>query len=97
MIIANVRDKTTDTAPFQPITLVAYNSTARDSVSYVAPAPGTASVGINLYPRVLGAGIYTVEVRVSGYQLWIRPLVQVGEDHCGHTNAARLDVSLEPL
>jgi len=97
MIIATVRDSRTSAAPLQPVTIVAYNSTARDSVTHQAPQPGSPPRAINLYPRVLGAGTYSVEVRANGYEPWRRIGVHVGENHCGQTNAARLNVSLKPL
>jgi len=97
MIIARVRDARTGQPLFAGVTLLAYTSDARDSVTVAGAVPPSVDPVINLYPRVFSGGVYTVEVRLQGYETWRRLGVRVGQDHCGHTIAARLNVALEPL
>jgi len=95
MIIATVTDSRTGEALVGGVTLVAYSSAGRDSTTYEGTPAGVTTV--TLYPRILGAGAYSVEIRHPGYLPFRQTDVLVRLDRCGKTIAVSIGASLTPL
>ena len=95
MIVASVSDAETGQDLVAGVTLVAYSGSARDSVTYLAAPVGEPTIA--LFPRILGAGTYTVEIRHPNYQTWQRQGVIVRTDRCHKTIPTSLVASLDPL
>lgn len=96
MIIATVEHAESGELLNGEVTLVAYDATARDSVTY--PLSAAASARLTLFEIRLSGGVYTVEIRLAGYQTWRREGVVVNEeDQCRHTLATSLSAFLVPL
>jgi hypothetical protein len=96
MIVAAIQHAQSGELLTGNITLVAFNATARDSVTY--PVSQSSIAAVTLYEGRLSGGIYTVEIRLSGYETWRRDGVVVEEEpDCHHTLATSLSASLVPL
>ena len=96
MIIATVEHVQSGELLSGDVTLVAYSPTARDSVTYALS--GSSSATLTLFESPLSGGVYTVEIRLPGYQTWRREGVVVHEEaQCHHTLVTPLSAVLVPL
>jgi hypothetical protein len=95
-IIVDIVDARSGAAIATGATLVARGSGGADSL-YV-PDDGQVRGSLTLFDAFIHAGMYTVEVRRTGYRTWTRENVLVrARDGCGHVRAVHLTAELQAL